>query len=101
VGLLRNPTSKSYVFIRDLSVIDINRKVELVTFNGQLVSPDKCDPQENYWALIGKTGRVIEPQNARQRVLVEFDENLTKLGLTCHNPKPNSLLILVSDLKLI
>jgi len=81
--------------------MDINSKVKLVTFNGMLFSPDKCDPQENYWILIGKTGRVIQPQNTRQRVLIEFDENLTELGLTCHNPKPNTLLILVSDLKLI
>ena len=81
--------------------MDVNSKVELVTFNGQFFSPDQCNPQENYWTLIGKTGRVIAPENLRQRVLVQFDDNSTALGLTCHNPKPNSLLILVSDLKLI
>jgi acetylornithine/N-succinyldiaminopimelate aminotransferase len=79
--------------------MDINSKVQLVTFNGLLFSPDKCDPKENYWALIGKTGFVIEPQNIRKRVLVQFEENLCELGLTSHNPKPNSLLILISDLK--
>jgi acetylornithine/N-succinyldiaminopimelate aminotransferase len=81
--------------------MDINSQVELVTFNGQPCSPDQCNPHENYWVLIGKTGRVIAPQNIRQRVLVQFDDNLTILGLTSHNPVPNSLLILVSDLKLI
>jgi hypothetical protein len=81
--------------------MDINSKVQLVTFNGQLFSQDKCDPKENYWALIGKTGFVIESQNIRKRVLVQFEEDLCELGLTCHNPKPNSLFILVSDLKLL
>lgn len=44
---------------------------------------------------------VLEPANARGRVLVRFDKDVAALGLTCHNPELNSLLIAESDLAAI
>jgi hypothetical protein len=79
----------------------VESKVKIVTFNGDTDSSDKCDSKENYWVLIGKTGTVMMPENTSKRVLVKFDESVNDLGLHCHNPVPNSLLILTSDLKLI
>jgi len=81
--------------------MDVESKVKLITFNGEINSIEECDPTENYWILVGKTGTIIQPENIRQRVLVKFDENVSELGLHCHNPIPNSLLILNSDLDLV
>ena len=77
----------------------IGSKVKLISFNGNLFAPNECDPSENYWVLIGKSGTVIKSENYRSRVLVQFDELVSGFGLHCHNEIPNSLLILVSDLK--
>ncbi len=79
--------------------MDINQKVQLISFNGELSAPDDCDSSENYWSLIGKMGTIVKPKNNRSRVLVQFDESVSDLGLHCHNEMPNSLLILTSDLK--
>jgi hypothetical protein len=49
--------------------------------------------------LIGKLGTVVEAINARGRVLVKFDCAVPERGLVCHNPIPNSLYILESDLE--
>jgi hypothetical protein len=59
------------------------------------------DPQENYWLLIGKTGRVVAQKNERQRLLIRFDVSICSMGLHCHNPTENTLLILESDLKFL
>lgn len=79
--------------------MDVGKKVKLVRFNNELTAPEKCDPSENYWSLIGKTGKIVKPINTNSRVLVQFDESVSKLGLHCHNEISNSLLILASDLK--
>ena len=79
----------------------VESKVKLVTFNGETNSVEICDPTENYWILVGKTGTIVQPENIRKRVLVKFDESVSELGLHCHNQIPNSLLILTSDLELI
>ena len=81
--------------------MDVGVKVKLVTFNGALECSEVCDASENYSSLINSTGTVIKPENSRGRVTVEFDKDVKKLGLHCHNEIPNSLLILPSDLALI
>ncbi len=80
---------------------DVGIKVKLISFKGSLESPDKCDPSENYWLLIGATGTISKMQNARGRVLVTFNSEVSELGLHCHNQIPNSLLILASDLEVV
>ena len=79
----------------------LNSKVILRTFNGTSVSPVEYSPDENYWALIGETGKVVEPKNSRARVLVQFDASVAGYGLHCHNEVPNSLYILESDLEVL
>ncbi len=76
-------------------------KVKLITFNNSSVAPEGCDPSENYWALIGELGIIIEPKNSRSRLLVQFDNSVELMGLHCHNKIKNSLLILASDLEVI
>jgi len=76
-------------------------KVRLKSFNGTLSSTDDCDPSENYWLLIGKTGVIVETINQRNRLLIQFDIAVKKLGLHCHNRVENSLYILQDDLVLI
>lgn len=76
-------------------------RVVLQCFNGTTEGPPGRKPSDDYWRLIGSTGVVLEPTNARGRVLVRFDEDVAALGLACHNPEPNSLLIAESDLAAI
>jgi hypothetical protein len=61
--------------------MDVGSNVKLVTFNGSLVSLEKCDPSENYWLLIGATGAISKMENARGRVLVTFNNEVSDLGL--------------------
>lgn len=79
----------------------VNSDVILKSFNGKSVAPEDCDPNENYWLLLGKRGRIIKDKNSRSRVLVKFYEPVSELGLCCHNEIPNSLLILLSDVEII
>ena len=81
--------------------IKSGNKVQLKSFNGASSAPDGCDPEENYWLLVSTFGTVIKPENKQSRVLVQFDTNISSLGLHCHNEPPNSLLISVNDLKVI
>lgn len=76
----------------------VGTKVTLSAFNGKSSSPIDCDLSENYWALIGSRGTIAKLENRRGRVLVQFDTDVSKLGLHCHNEIPNSLLILPSNL---
>ncbi|QFT54449.1 hypothetical protein FIU95_07770 [Microbulbifer sp. THAF38] len=80
-------------------MMNLGSKVKLVSFNGDSLSPQDCDPAENYWRLIGAYGTIEELENSRGRVLVRFERNLSEMGLHCHNPSPNSLYILPSDLE--
>ncbi|WP_316367037.1 hypothetical protein [Candidatus Thiodiazotropha sp. CDECU1] len=81
--------------------MEVGLKVKLKTFNGDSDAPEKCNPSENYWALIGKTGTIVKPENDRSRVLMQFDDQVSDFGLHCHNDIPNSLLILTSDVEVI
>lgn len=73
-------------------------RVRLKSFNGAAVAPPDQDPAENYWLLIGAEGLVVEPRNQKGRLLIQFDVSVSSLGLQSHNPVPNTLLILASDL---
>ena len=83
----------------------IGERVELVSFDGHLQAPENTDPREDYWKLSGALGSVVELGPEEQlaffhgRVLVQFDIDVAALGLECHNPMPNSLWILKSDLR--
>lgn len=77
----------------------LNSRVVLRSFNDAISAPSACRPTENYWLLIGETGTVIDTTNADGRILVQFDRLVSEHGLACHNPVPNSLLILESDLE--
>ncbi len=73
-------------------------KVKLLTFNGTTEAPSDCEQSENYWALIGQVGTVIQPENQNSRVLVQFNNPISDFGLHCHNEVKNTLFILSSDL---
>ena len=79
----------------------VHTRVRLKSFNGTQSGPPDCNPEENYWRLVGIEAEVIEQKNERGRVLVRFAESVAALGLHCHNPEPNALLVLESDLEII
>ncbi len=79
----------------------LKTKVKLKSFNNTLVSPENCEPSENYWSLIGETGIIKKAENKHFRVLVQFDNSVGSKGLYCHNEIENSILILSSDLEII
>ncbi|MCP3925210.1 MAG: hypothetical protein GY714_21770 [Desulfobacterales bacterium] len=81
--------------------MDVGLSVKLNSFNGSVSTPNNCEPSENYWLLIGKQGIVVKTENTNSRVLVQFKDQVSELGLNCHNEIPNSLLIGVSDLEVI
>ena len=82
-------------------MFSVDARVIMKSFNGTRITPASCDPRENYWLLIGERGTVVEPQNDKGRVLVRFDTSVVRKGLHCHNPTPNSLYILTSDLDIL
>jgi hypothetical protein len=83
----------------------IGERVKLVSFQGLQQAPENIDTREDYWRLSGASGSVVELGPEEQsaffygRVLVQFDVDVAGLGLECHNPTPNSLWILKSDLR--
>jgi hypothetical protein len=80
-------------------MLAINTRVVLRSFNGAVFSPEGCHPGENYWVLIGEKGSIVEPLNEKGRFLVKFDNSLANQLLHCHNPAPNSLYVLATDLE--
>ena len=82
-------------------MLHLNTRVILRSFNGTSAPPGDCTPGENYWQLIDESGTVIEAMNSRNRVLVKFDNPVVARGLTCHNPVPDSLYILATDLEVL
>lgn len=83
------------------------QRVRLRSFNGSVEPPTLVPHDQNYWVLIGRTATVrqdpTEPQlytyHSGRRVCVQFDQDVSALGLACHNPLQNSLWILESDLE--
>jgi hypothetical protein len=80
-------------------MLPVHSRVTVRSFNGTKTPPADCRPTENYWLLVGTNGTVVEQANAKGRVLVRLDASVHELGLSCHNPTPNSLYILESDLE--
>ena len=84
-----------------------NQRVKLKSFLGTNSNnsdlDEDLDERENYWVLIGKTGKIIESKNEnfKNRVLVLFDDNLDNLNLFNHNPIKNTLWILTTDLEIV
>ena len=84
----------------DIHHLKPGERVVLKSFNSSLVAPQDVMPEENYWLLIGSKA-VVDIANSTDRVLLKFERDLVTLGLTNHNGQPNSLWILISDLKFI
>jgi hypothetical protein len=79
----------------------VSARVRLRSFNGTTQGPSERKQDENYWLLIGMEGVVVAPKNERNRLLVRFLESIASLGLQSHNPIPNTLFILESDLEFL
>lgn len=80
------------------------QKYKLLTFNGSAKPDEECEPSENYWILIGQLGTLVSfsPDlnfGDDNRVLIQFDQELEKHKLECHNSVPNALWILKADLE--
>jgi len=80
------------------------QKYKLISFNGTKSSKEQCDPQENYWKLIGLEVTIegsAEELNFHDanRVLVFFSTDLISEGLVSHNSIPNTLWIHRKDLE--
>ncbi|GAA4374575.1 hypothetical protein [Hymenobacter koreensis] len=74
-------------------------RVRMMSFLGTLVADPDVDARENYWQLIGESGKAIDAnENFDGRVLVLFERSLDDYGLENHNPVKNSLWIRLSDL---
>ncbi len=87
--------------------IEIGDKVILKSFHNKTTAPKDTSDDENYWKLIGLTGRVLKMRGFHPaykdmgpQALVEFDDDLLKYRLNCHNDPPNTLWIFVSDMGL-
>ena len=79
-------------------------RYKLISFNGTIKPGKTCEPNENYWALIGQSGKLINFSQElkfgdNNRVLLKFDQDITKQGLECHNQVSNALWILKTDLE--
>lgn len=84
----------------DLHLLKPGKRVVLKSFNGSLIAPQDIKAEENYWQLIGCKA-VVELANDTGRVLIKFERDLSSLSLINRNASPNSLWILISDLKFI
>lgn len=81
--------------------IEKGTPVKLKTFLGTFKSSKRVEESENYWKLIGESGKVIDDVEINDgRVLVLFNKNLNEFGVENHNPIDNSLWIKKSDLEL-
>ncbi len=83
-------------------------KVRLKSFNNTIQPPSNIKNNENYWKLIGTTGRIISNEKKTHpafpamgaRVLVQFDVDVLNYDLECHNePAENALWLFLSDLQ--
>ena len=82
------------------------QKYKLIRFNGTIKPDKECNPNENYWELINQYGTLVNFSNDLDfgndnRVLIQFDQDIIKQGLECHNPVANALWILKTDLEII
>jgi hypothetical protein len=86
----------------DIHHLQPGKKVALKSFNRSMVAQQSVKPQEDYWKLIGSKAVVSKlSTDNNNRVLITFENDLSMLGLECHNEVPNSLWILIDDLKFV
>jgi hypothetical protein len=91
---------KSDICDADIHHLKPGKRVVLKSFKGSLIAPQNVKPEENYWQLIGSKA-VVEAANDSDRVLIKLERDLSILGLINHSEQPNSLWVLISDLKFI
>jgi len=91
---------KSDICDADIHHLKPGKRVVLKSLKGSLIAPQDVKPEENYWQLIGSKA-VVEAANNSERVLIKFERDLARLGLVNHNQVPNTLWILIGDLKFI
>lgn len=77
-----------------------NRIVRLKTFLGTREPNKDTWERENYWKLIGASGKVIDVNEISEQALVLFERNLDDYQVENHNPVKNSLWIKMTDLEL-
>ena len=77
-------------------------RVRLRAFEGEATAPPDVEPHENYWRLVRQPGTVrsvVAPAGIRSDcVLIDFDVNVSGMGLSCHNEVENALWISRSDI---
>ncbi len=86
---------------------EVGERVVLKSFDRQRVAPPQARDDENYWRLVGSRGIVASKQRrfvvgnsgCKERLLIVFNEDITELGLACHNEQANSLWISIDDLE--
>ena len=85
--------------------LETGNRVELVSFNGELEAAANVDKKENYWLLIGNSGKIVDDfakaAIQKDRVLVRFDVSIERLGLESHNEVPNTLWIKRTNLSIL
>lgn len=85
----------------------VNDRIKIKSFFGTKNSDSKVDDSENYWKLIGESGKIIKIKSSPHpafldkgiQVLIQFDEDLNKLGLEAHNEEKNSLWFFQNDIE--
>ena len=84
------------------NMLQLGSIVQLVTFSGEKFASKRVCATEDFWKLVGFTGKVVSmspPKNiGQERVLIQFDVTLSTMGLHCHNETQNSLWIKNSDI---
>jgi len=82
-------------------------RVKLAAYNAAPTAPPGCDPQEDYWKLIGCEGVVVrdpytcckyDNHDSERMVLVAFDVSFASRGLCCRETVENSLWVSIADL---
>ena len=84
----------------DLQHLKPGKRVVLKSFDDSLIAPQEVKAEENYWLLIGSKA-VVEITNDSDRVLIKFERDFSSIGLVSHNEAPNSLWVMISDLKFV
>lgn len=89
--------------------MQIRDTVRLESYDGLKKAPVGCNPEKNYWKLIGRTGEIVKdpffcakyPHKALRKertVLVQFKRSFATIGLIGSDLMENSVWVPVSDL---
>jgi hypothetical protein len=93
--------------LKELEMLSQGSRVRLKTFLGSTSAPTGTEASDNYWLLLGEVGTVVNVDDkgaigvhrSGRRVLVQLEQDMQKLGLSCHNAVSNALWFFVSDLE--